>query len=85
MRDWISTQPKIETVEGAQGTIKSGAQVWKTVSEDEKQVCIFNRHVFTFFKPPYSNTERKLMACWMSTTSALRSGARTLILPSCAS
>lgn len=39
MRDWMSTQPKMETLELAQGTIKRGAQTWHTISEDEKQVC----------------------------------------------
>ena len=40
MGDWISTQPKIESMEGAQVTVKKGAQIWNTLPEHEKQVCI---------------------------------------------
>jgi len=35
--DWYREQPKIESLETAQGTIKKGAQIWHTVSEYEKQ------------------------------------------------
>jgi hypothetical protein len=40
LRDWISTQPKVENVEGAQVNVKKGAQIWNTVPEHEKQVNI---------------------------------------------
>jgi hypothetical protein len=38
--DWCREQPKIESLETAQGTVKKAAQIWHTVSEYEKQVCI---------------------------------------------
>ena len=40
LTDWYREQPKIESREGAQDMMKKGAQVWHTVSEYEKQVCI---------------------------------------------
>jgi hypothetical protein len=39
MRDWVSTQPKIENLEAAQDTMKRGAQTWNALPEHEKQVC----------------------------------------------
>lgn len=41
--DWIRSQPKIENIEAARGTVKKGAQIWHTVPEHDKQVCMFIR------------------------------------------
>ncbi|KAH9994633.1 hypothetical protein BJV77DRAFT_1066632 [Russula vinacea] len=35
--DWIRSQPKIENIEAARGTVKKGAQIWHTVPEHDKQ------------------------------------------------
>jgi hypothetical protein len=38
--DWYSGQPKVESREAAQEMVKKASQVWHTVSEYDKQVCI---------------------------------------------
>jgi hypothetical protein len=40
LTDWLREQPKIKSLEDAQGMVKKGSQIWHTVSEYEKQVCI---------------------------------------------
>jgi hypothetical protein len=38
--DWYREQPKTDSLETARDTVKKAAQIWHTVSENEKQVCI---------------------------------------------
>jgi len=37
LRDWLTTQPKNETLKIAQNNIKRGSQIWNELPEDEKQ------------------------------------------------
>jgi len=37
MSEWFLSQPKVDGLSAAQSLIKQGAEVWRTVSEDEKQ------------------------------------------------
>jgi hypothetical protein len=40
LTEWTHSQPKSDNREAAQSQFKKGAQIWHTVSEYEKQVCI---------------------------------------------
>jgi len=37
LRGWLLAQPKMENLEVAQNAVKKGAQVWKTLPEDDKE------------------------------------------------
>ena len=38
--DWLRSKSKFGSLDEARNTIKKGAEVWHTVSDQEKQVCI---------------------------------------------
>jgi hypothetical protein len=82
--DWYREQPKVESREDARGMVKKGAEVWHTVSEDEKQVCIQIHFVFARSEHLDSDTEKNMQSCRQIIRSVARSGLHKWTLASCA-
>jgi hypothetical protein len=83
LTDWYREQPKVESREDAQSMVKKGAQVWHTVSEYEKQVCIQIHLVFPRSKRQDSDTKKNMQACEQIIRSVARSGVHKWTLASC--
>lgn len=84
LADWYREQPKVESREDAQGMMKKGAQVWRTVSEYEKQVCIQIYLVFACSKRLDSDTKKNMQPCGQIIRSVARSGVHKWTLACCA-